>query len=97
MPPVIIRVLMDGQHQTVRIPPEFRLDANRVEISRDEQGGLVLRPVEMDRGAAFLQALDSFDDELGTAFAEALDQSRRTPTADQEREDPSGTCSTAAC
>ena len=37
----VSRVFMNGNSQAVRIPQEFRLDTNTVEISRNEQGDLV--------------------------------------------------------
>ncbi|MBA3590391.1 antitoxin [Methylibium sp.] len=86
MSAVISRVFMNGNSQAVRIPQEFRLDASRVEISRNEHGDLVIHPVPADRGTALLQALNGFDDELGHAFAEALEEDRRTQPALQERE-----------
>jgi len=72
MSTVVSRVLMNGNSQAVRIPHEFRLDANRVEISRNEHGDLVIHPVPADRGAALLEALDGFDDE----FAALLEEDR---------------------
>ena len=47
---VISRVIMNGNSQAVPIPQEFRLDANRVEISRNEHGDLVIHPLAADRG-----------------------------------------------
>ena len=60
MTSMISRVFMNGNSQAVRIPQEFRLDASRVEISRNKEGDLVLRPVASDRGAPLLQALQAF-------------------------------------
>ena len=39
---VVSRVFRNGNGQAVRIPQEFRLDATRVEISRNGEGDLVL-------------------------------------------------------
>lgn len=43
------RVFNNGNSQAVRIPAEFRLDTDRVLISRNEQGDLILHP-ERSRG-----------------------------------------------
>lgn len=48
---------MNGNSQAVRIPAEFRLDADRVEISWHEHGDLVIHPIPGQRGAALLRAL----------------------------------------
>lgn len=76
------RVFMNGNSQAVRIPQEFRLNAQRVEISRTEQGDLLIHPVPTDRGAALLDALAKFDDE----FAGLLEEDRCNRSAMQERE-----------
>ncbi|MDR3370907.1 AbrB/MazE/SpoVT family DNA-binding domain-containing protein [Rhodoferax sp.] len=78
----ISRVFMNGNSQAVRIPQEFRLDTQRVEIYRNADGDLVLHPVAADRGAALLQALNAFDDE----FADLLqaDQQMQLPMQDRE-------------
>lgn len=54
---------MNGNSQAVRIPQEYRLDTNRVEIFRNADGDLVIHPVAANRGAALLSALKAFDDE----------------------------------
>lgn len=56
MTSVISRVFMNGNSQAVRIPQEFRLGVSRVQITRNEQGDLIVRPVSVNRGAALLQA-----------------------------------------
>ena len=68
---MISRVFMDGNSQAVRIPQEFRLDASRVEISRNDQGDLVIHPIPTDRGAAVLEALAGLDDEFLALLEEA--------------------------
>lgn len=79
---LITRVFMNGNSQAVRIPAEFRLDTERVQISRNEHGDLVIRPLRRERGAALLQALQGFDDE----FVAALEADRQTPLPMQDRE-----------
>lgn len=86
MSAVISRVFMNGNSQAVRIPQEFRLDASRVEISRNEQGDLVIHPVPADRGTALLQALQSFDDDVGEDFVSRLVEDRREQAPVQERD-----------
>lgn len=78
----ISRVFMNGNSQAVRIPHEFRLDTQRVEIHRNADGDLVLHPLALDRGAALLQALSAFDEE----FADLLqaDQQMQLPMQDRE-------------
>ena len=82
MSAVMTRVFMNGNSQAVRIPQEFRLDAQRVEIYRNADGDLVLHPVPVDRGAALLAALGAFDPEFG-AVLEVL---QREPLPMQDRE-----------
>ena len=82
---VSTRVFMNGNSQAVRIPQEFRLDCQQVQISRNADGDLVLHPVPAviaRRGDALLQALEHFDHD----FADALEASRRLPAPTQERE-----------
>lgn len=45
------RVFMSGNSQAVRIPVEFRLETDEVEITRTPEGDLVLHPLPVDRGA----------------------------------------------
>jgi antitoxin VapB len=80
--PLTSRVFMNGNSQAVRIPQEFRLSSNRVEISRNADGDLVIHPLPEKRGDALLQALAGFDAE----FADQLlvERSEQPPT--QERE-----------
>lgn len=76
------RVFMNGNSQAVRIPAELRLDTDRVQISRNEQGDLVLHALHAQRGAALLRALQGFDDE----FIAALEDDRQAPLPLQDRE-----------
>lgn len=82
MSKLVSRVFMNGNSQAVRIPQEFRLDAVRVEISRNEQGDLVIHPLPVDRGAALLEALSAFDEE----FVALLEEDRRDVMPLQDRE-----------
>ncbi len=82
MPSAISRVFMNGNSQAVRIPQEFRLATNQVEISRNAEGELVLRPIPGDRGAALLAALQGFDAE----FADSLVELRADQPPWQDRE-----------
>jgi len=76
------RVFMNGNSQAVRIPQEFRLDAQRVEITRTADGDLLIHPTPAPRGAALLEALQGFDDD----FVAALEAGRAEQPAVQERE-----------
>ena len=82
MPTLASRVFMNGNSQAVRIPQEFRLNARRVEISRTEQGDLLIHPIPADRGAALLEVLAAFDDD----FVTALEAGRAEQPVMQERE-----------
>ena len=83
MPSTITRIFKNGNSQAVRIPQEFRIDANQVEISRNADGDLVIHPLPFDRGTAILEALSDFDLE----FAECLEENRRHQPPLQDRED----------
>ncbi|MEB2317209.1 MAG: AbrB/MazE/SpoVT family DNA-binding domain-containing protein [Pseudomonadota bacterium] len=69
------RVFMNGDSQTVRIPPEFRLDCEQVTISRNADGDLILRPQPANerRGDALLRILASFDPDFVRALVEERD------------------------
>jgi antitoxin VapB len=82
MPTQVSRIFMNGNSQAVRIPQEFRLTGNRVEISRNEAGDLVIHPLPTDRGLALLEALEGFDDE----FIDILEEDRQMQSPPQERE-----------
>lgn len=79
------KVFNNGNSQAVRIPAEFRLDTDRVSISRNESGDLVIHPLRAERGAALLDAVRAVG-EAGLAFIAALEaeQARQQPL--QERE-----------
>lgn len=82
---VSTRVFMNGNSQAVRIPQEFRLDCQQVQISRNAEGDLVLHPVPVvvaHRGDALLAALGRFDPD----FVDALAASRSQQDPMQERE-----------
>jgi antitoxin VapB len=79
------RVFNNGNSQAVRIPAEFRLDTERVSISRNEQGDLVIHPLRAKRGAALLEALRAVG-QVDDAFIAALEAERSSPLPMQERE-----------
>ena len=76
------RVFMNGNSQAVRIPAEFRLSSDRVQISRTPEGDLLIHPTPSRWGQALLQALSSFDAD----FVEALEQEQKNKLPVQERE-----------
>lgn len=82
MPTLVSRTFMNGNSQAVRIPQEFRLDARKVEITRTDNGDLIIHPLPQDRGAALLAALDGFDDD----FVDALEAGRLEQLEMQDRE-----------
>ncbi|ASM78471.1 antitoxin [Vitreoscilla filiformis] len=79
------RVFMNGNSQAVRIPQEFRLDAQRVEITRTPSGDLLIHPIAQpeDRGMALLRALSAFDDDL----IEAIEASHRESNTEMQDRD----------
>ena len=79
------RVFNNGNSQAVRIPAEFRLDTDRVSISRNESGDLVIHPLRAERGAALLNALRAVG-EADPSFIAALEAERASPQPIQERE-----------
>ena len=79
------RVFNNGNSQAVRIPAEFRLDTDRVRISRNDQGDLVIHPLRAERGAALLQALQALG-EIDDDFIAALDSEQTVALPVQERE-----------
>lgn len=79
------RVFNNGNSQAVRIPAEFRLNTDRVTISRNEWGDLVIHPLQTARGAALLDALRGVN-EADDAFISALEADRATIQPMQERE-----------
>ena len=83
MSAIISRVFMNGNSQAVRIPQELRLDASRVEISRNDDGDLVIHPIPTDRGSALLETLATFDDE----YVQLLEEDRQEQPPMQEREE----------
>ncbi len=85
MDTLITRVFMNGNSQAVRIPAEFRLDTDRVRISRNEQGDLVLHPLRAERGAALLAALHALH-EVDEIFIAALEAEHEAPLPMQERD-----------
>lgn len=85
MDTLISRVFNNGNSQAVRIPAEFRLDTDRVNISRNEQGDLVIHPLRERRGAALVDALRGVA-EADPDFIAALEEAQAHPLPMQERE-----------
>ena len=76
------RVFMNGNSQAVRIPAEFRLSTDQVQISRTPEGDLIIHPCPPQRGQALFEALAGFDPE----FVQQLEQLRLEEQPMQERE-----------
>ena len=79
------RVFNNGNSQAVRIPAEFRLVTDRVTISRNESGDLVIRPLRAERGAALFDALRAVG-EADPDFIAALEDEQARQQPPQERE-----------
>jgi antitoxin VapB len=73
---------MSGNSQAVRIPAEFRLNTDRVQISRTPEGALLIHPCPSKRGEALLQVLGGLD----PGFIEALEQDQSDKLPMQGRE-----------
>lgn len=76
------RVFMNGNSQAVRIPAEFRLNTDRVQVSRTPEGDLIIHPCPTERGQALLEVLQGFPDD----YALALEQQRLEQPPIQQRE-----------
>lgn len=79
------RIFMNGNSQAVRIPAQFRIEGDRVWISRTAQGDLVLQPVQRARGAALREALQGLH-AVDARFVEALEAERRDQSPNQDRD-----------
>ena len=75
------RVFMNGNSQAVRIPAEFRLNTDRMQISRSADGDLIIHPCPAQRGDALLEILAGFD----PTFVDALEQRQRLPIQERDR------------
>lgn len=84
MTALVTRVFVNGNSQAVRIPAEYRLDTDRVEISRAANGDLVLHPVREGRGARLMRALEGFNE----GFVAALEAEHTDQPPMQDRDGP---------
>lgn len=73
------RVFNNGNSQAVRIPLAFQLSAQQVEISRAENGDLIIHSIQQKRGDMLLEALCKFDD----AFVSKLELNVQQPMQDR--------------
>ena len=76
------RVFMNGNSQAVRIPAEFRLSTDRVQISRTAEGDLLIHPCPAQRRQALLQTLVNFAPDFVAALEEQ--QAQKLPMQDRE-------------
>jgi antitoxin VapB len=76
------RVFMNGNSQAVRIPAEFRLATDRVQITRTPNGDLIIHPCPAQRGQALLDTLAGFE----PSFVASLEAQQARPIPVQERE-----------
>jgi antitoxin VapB len=81
MPTLTTCIFKNGSSQAVRIPQEFRIEATQAQISRNENGDLIIHPLPVDRGAAFVAALNAFDED----FVNQLEQNYAQQPAMQDR------------
>lgn len=74
---------MSGNSQAVRIPAEFRLSTEQVQISRTADGDLLIHPsCPTQRGQALLKTLAGFDPD----FVASLESQQAQKLPMQERE-----------
>lgn len=64
------RVFNNGNSQAVRIPQAFQLDVQQVEITRADNGDLVIHPIKPNRGDRLMEALNQFDDDFIRVLAD---------------------------
>lgn len=76
---MLTKVFQSGNSQAVRIPADFRLDVDTIEILRAPNGDIILRPPRTPADD-FLALFEGFDDD----FIAALEDRDHTPP--QERE-----------
>jgi antitoxin VapB len=55
------RVFQNGRSRAIRIPKEFEVDADEVEISRQENGDLIVHPLPRTSLLAWLRSLDPLE------------------------------------
>ena len=79
------RVFNNGNSQAVRIPAEFRLDTDQVQISRTASGDLVLHPLRPERGHALIETLEALG-QVDPSFVEAISNDRADRLPIQERD-----------
>lgn len=77
---MLTKVFRSGNSQAVRIPVDFRLDVDTVEILHGENNDIILRPIKPKADIHFLDLFSGFDDD----FIEQLENRDLTPP--QERE-----------
>lgn len=77
----ITRVFKNGNSQAVRIPAELRLNSDRVEIYKNEQGDLVIHPIapasSQKLGDEIAAILADFPDD----FIETLERNQKEATS----------------
>lgn len=75
------RVFNNDNSQAVRIPQAFKLDTAQVEISKSENGDLVIHPIKQKIGDLLMLALSKFDDN----FIAALEEGRNNQLPMRDR------------
>jgi antitoxin VapB len=78
----VTRVFKNGNSQAIRIPAEFRLNTDRVRISKNAQGDLIIHPLEINRGAALLAAFSDVDEQ----FVAELERNQHQQLPMQDRD-----------
>lgn len=84
----LTRIFKNGNSQAVRIPAELRLNTDKVEIYKNEQGDLVIHPVTITRGESILDAFAGFDDEFIQIMEDIIVESKRHTILDEPDREP---------
>ena len=61
---MITKVFQSGYSQAVRIPVDFRLDVDTVEILHGENGNIILRPFKSKADIEFLTLFEGDDEDF---------------------------------
>lgn len=73
----ITRVFKNGNSQAVRIPAELRLNSDRVEIYKNEQGDLVIHPIPVASSQKLGDEIAAILADFPDDFIEALERNQK--------------------
>lgn len=73
----ITRVFKNGNSQAVRIPAELRLNSDRVQIFKNEQGDLVIHPIPLVTSAKLGDEIAAILADFPDDFIETLERNQK--------------------